>query len=302
MTNTPAKQTQLAPTGKSMTSTGAPKKPEGDEGVIIFRGYRKTQQPVKISPLQDSSGKTYTGQGTTGFYEDMTEEERKKLAYVVTPRTVIVIREGKSLDTTNSAKDRADWKWVKKHPYIAATREDGHSSRDAVYYVYNEVREAESSLTRSENIDKAIYKLRFECSEAKRVQLASSLGFPEAKSANPSLLMNWLRDEASIGINALTILKLIEGGAEAQAFQKAMTMFHLLKRYRVIQTYRAGIWRWSGENGMVLGSTQEKVIEFLASPDNAETVVALQEELVKAKALTGEDLAEIDESRVIEVK
>src|SRR5262245_57403349 len=67
-----------------------PKDPD-DEGVIVFRGKKKTQMPCKVSPCQDSTGKHYTGQGETGYYEDLTEEDKRKLAYVVYPNKHIVI-------------------------------------------------------------------------------------------------------------------------------------------------------------------------------------------------------------------
>lgn len=313
-------QVQKFATPKAITSLGdknayqeildsrpEPVKDDGDEGIIILRAYSKKQLPCKLSPLQDITGKTYTGQGATGYYEDLTENDKKGMGYVITPRTVITVREGMALDTTKPGRHRDDWRWMRKHPYLAMRHEDGFSSRDARYYVYNEIKLSEEKLSRTENIDKAIYKIRFECSEAQRVKIADSLGFPEASKASPSVLMDWLRDEiSSIGrenagaLTAITVLKLIEGGAEAKAYQKAMTMFHLLRRYRVIQTYRAGIWRWAGENGMVLGSSQERVVEFLSDKQNASTVIALEEELIKAKALSGDAVAEINEEDIIQ--
>lgn len=251
---------------------------------VVFRAYRpKTQRPVKLSPLQDSTGKHYTGQGESGYFEDLTPEAKNKLAFVITPQTTVSISEGKVLSCKKNPTDAANWKWIQKHPYIALTKEAGYASRDAVYYVYNEVAVAEENLKRGENIDKARYKIRFETSQARQVQIAEALGFPSPQAANPSVVTEWLLENSAQF--APTILKLLGDDEDAKLTQKAMALFHLLDRYKIIQVYRGGMWRWSGENGLVIGATKERAIEFLANPENADTVVALEAELAEKKLI-----------------
>lgn len=260
----------------------APKKAEPD--TIVFRAFRpKTQRPVKVSPLPDSTGKHWTGQGATGYFEDMTEEDKKKESFVITPLTTVVISEGKVLNCKQNRTDAANWKWIKKHPYIALSKEAGSSSRDAVYYVFNQVAIAEERVTKGEKTDIARYKIRMELSAARQAQIAEALGFPEPRAASPVVVTEWLLDNASE--NAEMILKLINEDEEAKALQKAMALFHILNRYKIIQQYRAGMWRWAGENGLVLGATKERAIEFMANPDNADTVAALEAELAEKKLI-----------------
>ena len=255
---------------------------EDPNEVIILRAFRKTQLKVKCSPLPDRTGKHYTGQGKTGYFEDLSEDDKRSLPFVIKPSTVIVVDEGKSFAIGKDPQDFANWKWLQKHVYIALTKEAGLSSRDASYYVFNAVSEAEQSLTRTEKIDEALWALR-SASEARKVKLANAFGFGDAASAPPSVVANWLRelvfDPKDSVKNATKIVGMLGGSEDSLRIQDAMTLFNQLKLYKIVEKYRGGMYRWSGENGIVLGADEDKCVQFLADPDNAETVNTLKLEL-----------------------
>lgn len=254
--------------------------------VIIFRAFRKTQMPVKVNPLRDSTGKHYTGQGSTGYYEDLNEEDKRKLGYVITPTTYISISEGKVLRVGAGGKDLADWKWIQKHPYIVLTKEAGYSSRDASYYVYNQVDEAQTKLKRTDAIDKAVYLMR-QASQERRNLIAEAFGFPEARTAPNAIVTDWLREKCNDirngEANSIKVIAMLSDDDESKVLQRAMGLFSGLMHYKIIGKMRAGIFRWNGEDGLVLGSTEEEVVAWLSRPVNIETISVLENELTKAR-------------------
>ena len=247
------------------------------ENQIVLRAYNsKRLTPVKLSPLEDRTGKLYTGQGKYGYFELISEEEKKKLPYIVTRETVVSIENGDvlNLDDPITAEN---WKWMQKHPYIALDQEDGLSSRDAVFYVDNPERKAEIHITRDKRVTMAKAKV-YAASLNKKIQLAHALGNPGAKAMSVSLLEEWLINKAEETPD--TIVKLLDKDASARL--TAMTLFEDMKRYSMA-IRKAGTWRFGDDNGIPLGNDDEEVILFLLDEKNNEQVYLIQEQLKEKK-------------------
>jgi len=245
--------------------------------VIVFRAYdSKRQNPVKLSPLEDASGRLFTGQGKYGYLELLSEEEKKTLPYIVTNDTILSLESGDVLDMKNPI-DAINWEWVKKHPYVALDEEEGKSSRDAVLYVDNPERKAEVHVTKDKQITLAKAKI-YAVSNSKKTLLAKALGNPGADSFSVNILEEWLIEKAELMPTIVT--KYLEeknkDSLAMLAFVEEIKLFSMLTRF-------AGTWKYGGRDGLILGTTEEEVVDFLLDKKNEENLFIIQEKLKEYK-------------------
>lgn len=244
---------------------------------IVFRAYdSKRQLPIRLMPLEDKSGKLYTGQGERGFLEFLTEEERKSFPVIIDRSTTILISEGKVLDMGDPI-DAANWKWIQKHPYISLNRRAGMASRDAVYYIDNPEQEAEERVTADRLITNAKSKI-YQASNVKKTALAKALGNPGADSMSIERVEDWLARRAMKVPE--TIITLLDPKSTAKV--TAMTLFRDMERGRVI-TRHAGEWRYGGPDGTPLGHNEEQVVAYIMDKGNEEQVFIMSNTLKEGK-------------------
>lgn len=252
---------------------------------IVLRAFNpKRQQPVKVCPLEDKTGKVFTGQGPTGYYQAITPEEMKNMPYVVTPETYVTITDGKVLDMKDHV-DEANWKWMQKHPYITMDKERRHN-RDIVFYVENKQKEAKDRLTKDRRITKAKYFIENETNFTQRVELATAMGLPGADQLDSVMLEDWLVQQAEVTPD--TVLEMLK--PENALDNKLRGLFHQLKIQNIISKHKGGIFRMGGADGLVLGRNEDQVIKFMSDEKNNETVVALKAMLVEK---TGEVVIDV---------
>lgn len=260
---------------------------------VVFRARSKNQLEIKCSPCEDSTGKIWTGQGPTGYWEDMTEEERKKISHLVTPTTVVQISSNTILDLKGNARDRENWKWLQKHPYISLTEEskdDPERRRTSRFFVLDEEERATLSVKSSKVKDKVRYLLQYEVSKTELVLLAEAMGFPEANAAKPEVLINHLFVSMDIGDgvgyrNALLLEKLMD-----KANKKSLNARVLANRLITageIKMIRGEFQYGSTDqmDGVRMGKDKGEVATFLLDPKNSELVNTLTSRL---------DLAELE--------
>lgn len=247
------------------------------ENQIVLRAYNsKRQTPVRLSPLEDKTGKLFTGQGKFGYFDLLTEEEKRSLPMIITRETVITIDNG-TIINLNDPIDAANWKWMQLHAYITLDKEKGQSSRDVVFYVDNPERDAEIHLTKDKRITMAKAKI-YAVSHNKKIQLAQALGNPGATALSTNILEEWLIVKAEITPDSIT--KLLDTKANLRL--NGMIVFEDLKRYRLIKKH-AGSWRFGGNDGLSLGTDDESVVDFIINKDNDEQVFAMMEQLKEKK-------------------
>ena len=250
------------------------------ENLIVFRAYNsKRQTPVRLSPLEDKTGKLFTGQGKYGYYNLLTEEEKKNLPVIITPETLVSIENGDHLDL-NDPIDAANWAWIQKHPYIAVDEDKGRASRDAVFYVDNPEKKAEIHITRDKRITMAKAKV-YGASNQKKVQLASALGNPAAQTLSMNMLEDWIIAKVENNeVKPEVIIHLLESKASAKL--NAMILFEDLKRYSMVSRH-AGTWRFGGSEGAPIGNSDDEVVEYLTDKKNEEQVFIMVEQLKEKK-------------------
>jgi hypothetical protein len=219
-------------------------------------------------PLEDKSGKLFTGQGERGFLEFLTEDERKAFPVIIDRKTTVLISDGKVLDMDDPI-DEANWRWIQKHPYISLNRMAGMASRDAVYYIDNPEQEAEERVTKDKIITTAKSKI-YQASNAKKTALAKALGNPGANSMSIGRVEDWLANYAIK--TPETIISLLDPKATARV--TAMTLFQDLQRARII-TRHGGEWRYGGIDGAHMGQTDEVAIEYIMDKGNEEQVFVM---------------------------
>lgn len=250
-----------------------------DSKKIVFRAYNsKRQMPIKLSPLENRSGKLYTGQGEKGYFEYLTKQEKEDLGYIIDRNTKVTITDGKVLDLDDPI-DAANWKWIQKHPYIALDRYAGEADRDAVYYVDNPQKEAEMKVSRDKKISMtkaAMYNL----ATGKKAALAKALGNQGAESMSVERIEEWLG--MNIERNPDSVAALLD--AKQSARVNAMIIFEEAKAVKVI-TRHAGTWRLGGAEGTPIGSDDNSCVEFIMDKANEEQVFLMQSMIKEAQGV-----------------
>lgn len=242
---------------------------------ITLRAFRpRTQQKITLRPCEDRTGKVFTGQGEHGYWETLSEEEKKRLVPLITPETAISVTDGTVLNLSNPI-DKANWEWMKKHPYIKL-KKDGSFNRDAVFYVDDPVNDAQVRVESTAKIDKARYMVR-ETSQEKQVFAAEVLGLTSAKSMTPSQVTDWLLSKANEA--PVTVMEAINPSNEKRA--KATVWFNKAVQWNVIERGRDSIYRFGGDKGTALGYDQDSAIDFLIDPANSEIVKVMKARLTE---------------------
>lgn len=243
---------------------------------IIFRALRpKTQQGVRVSPCQDKTGKLYTGQGETGYFDDLSEEDKKKIPYVIDHNTTLLIDDGKILRIASDKTDAANWKWMKRHPYIVINKSDAGSNRDAVYHVENLEQEAKVRVSKDKEITMAKAAI-YGASATELILAAKSLNHPKPESFTPDMITDWLVSQAETSPS----LVMASLNIKNKAHNNAKSLFNELKRRDVVVSYK-GIFKVGDENGISLGHSEDSAIEYILNKDNLEMVKALKGQLTE---------------------
>lgn len=242
---------------------------------IVFRALNpKTQQPVRLCPLPSLSngGKHYTGQGSTGFYENLSQHEKDDMAYVITPETYVQIHDGKVLNLENPI-DNDNWKWMQKHPYVVMDRRKATSSRDARFYIENKEAEAKELISKDKLITDAKTAMYNASSEMLNV-VAKAFGHPSPEGFSSEeiyrFLIDIIQDTPQAVIDSFS--------PEKRAETNVRSLFTDLQRYKIIIKSR-GSYYFGGEHGIHLGRSEEELVDFLLDDDNKSTVDAMTAQL-----------------------
>lgn len=244
--------------------------------VIVFRAYRpKTQQPIKVSPVGSlkAGGKHFTGQGEKGFYENLTPKEKEEMAYVITPQTVVQIHDGKALHITENPIDADNWKWIKKHPYIALDRADGENSRDAVFYMENKSAEADTVVVK----DKLETQAKTAMYDASREELnvaAKALGHPSPEHFSENEVQKYILD--IIAATPQSVIDIFKPENKGTTNVRSLLSDYL--RHKIVVKSR-GSYFYGGEHGTHLGRSEQAVVDFLMEPTNGGLVDAMTSQL-----------------------
>lgn len=249
-------------------------------GKIVFRAFNtKKQQAVKVGPLEDKTGKLYTGQGPTGYYESLTPKDMEKMAIVFDHSTVYVVEDGKSLNIADDPHDAALWKWIQKHPYIGLTRADCLVSRDAVFYVDNPQKKAEDYISR----DKLITKTKTEVYNAtneQKVNLAKAMGLTGAEGTSPSQVEEWLILKVEQEPAAMSTLL----NPTKASFVTSMGLIKEMLTYNVIKKFGT-VLKYGGREGITLGNSEEEAAKWIADTRHEDTFISMKLDLDSKKGL-----------------
>jgi hypothetical protein len=242
-----------------------------ETGIITICAYKpKTQLPVVCRPMMDKSGKLFTGQGQFGYYELLTEEEKRKLPFIFDYETSIVLEDGKTFNM-NDPYDRGVWKWLRKHPYLALDRAAGEGNRDAVFYMANAVKEAKERVDKTARIDEARPAVR-KLSHNDQIRVAKALGLDGALGFTPDQILDWLLNKASS--DPETVLATIDPGNKVRVNAKVALKDFI--KYGVIARMKDGAFYFGGEEGVNLGHTEEMVVDYMIDPANSERVKGMK--------------------------
>ena len=259
------------------------------------------QQPVTVCPLPNSQGRHWIGvlftkgeqfdRDHTGFWEDISDEDKRKLSYVPDPHnTYVRVGHGTIIDTENNLKHKIDWEWMQRHPYIAPTLDKMGSMPDAVLYVYNEEEHATQVVTKTKETDRARYIIQFDLNVAQLRKVSEAMGLPASDSFTEDQLREWLLNSVSDSRDSHDNTQKFLFFAEKKNAKdtNATIFFNKLVRYGVIQTIRS-LYRFGGADGLQLGATKKEVIQFLLNPENGEQVTAMKSQLLEKSGQLAEE-------------
>jgi hypothetical protein len=248
-------------------------------GKIVFRALDpKKQQPVTVRPLEDATGKLYTGQGKFGYYELLSAEEKLN-GFVFDHKTKYVIENGKVLNIDTDPLHAALWKWIQVHPYVGMSKEECLSNKDAVFYVDNPVKTAESYVSRDKKVTKlktTIYNATLE----QKITIAKALGLTGADGLSPTQLEEWLI------IKTMEIPDAVEElmSPSNSSYAIAMGIAKELVNYGIIKIF-GGVYKYGGNEGIRLGISEGEVAQWIANTENEPTVIVMMSELNEKKGL-----------------
>lgn len=250
-------------------------------GIIVFRALKpKKQQAVVVTPLQSAeTGKLYTGQGKTGYYEDMTPAEKNELSVVFDYSTKYVVTPGKVLNIKDDPFHAAQWKWIQRHPYIAMSEEEAKVEPDAVFYVDNPQVKAVDYVSKDKKVTKvkaAIYNAGVD----KKKNVAKALGLIGADALSESQVEEWLSFKASELPD--TLERLID--PKNASLTKGLVIVKELVTYGIIKRFNT-VYKYGGSDGITLGITEDEVALWISDSNNEDTVIAMQMELDEKKGL-----------------
>lgn len=246
--------------------------------VITLIAYNpKTQLPLKARPMHDTSGMVFTGQGEHGYYQLLTEEEKKKLNFVVTPDTFVLLEDGKVLNIESNPVDKANWVWLEKHPYLSLDRDKG-DQRVARFFVADAEKDAAARVDSTALIDKARYEVR-QLSQDALTHVAEVLGLGAAKSFKHTQILDFVLAKASDKMTVTAVIGAIN--PENKAKSNATIFFNDILKWGVIERAKDGVFYFGGTEGVNLGYTPDTVIEYLLAKENVERVKAMKQMLTE---------------------
>lgn len=232
----------------------------------------RTQLPVTARPMTDSRGMLYTGQGEHGYYEMLTEDDKKRLPFVFDYNTAILLEDGKVFDLDNNPYDIGVWKWLATHPYLAPDKfEAENNSGDARFYIVNPQKEASNYLDKTEKTDEARPAVR-NLSRKDQERVAEALGLNAPSTFSQPQLLTWLLKKADT--DPTSVLDTINPQNKAKV--TATIFFKDAVRWKVIERLRDGAFYFGGEKGISLGLTDDMVINYLLNPENVERVKVMK--------------------------
>jgi hypothetical protein len=239
---------------------------------VVLRAYKPKKEPICVCrPVQNAGGLTFTGQGkkTEGYYEQLSEEDKRKMAYVITPSTGVRISDGHVLDLDN-IKDAANWKWLQKHPYISMSKL-ANPSTDEVFYVFNAEVDAELKVSKAKR-SATIQSKVFAMAEVDQRRLAAAMGYGDVSGLNQDQVLDYLLGKITLNIG------MVERLVDDKETTAAKEIFHKAVNRDVLT--RTHGW-YMFEEDIKVGASEESAIIFLLDDENKDVVLAIQARLAE---------------------
>lgn len=249
-----------------------------EKGLLLIKALNtKDQLPCKARPCEDATGRIFTGQGPTGHYETLSNEDKERLSFIITPDSEITLSNDKVIDLDKNPIDQVNWVWLRKHPYLALSKEKAARSRDARFYIEDAVAEAANRVSSAKVRDRIRYQIQETLSKEDLIKTASLLGNLGADGMSVTALQDYLLLLADSSPDL--VAKAINPGNPEETNAKLLLME--LTKYKLIQRGDGGQFRFGGDKGMILGHTPELVVSWLMDGKNSETVQMMRNNLTE---------------------
>lgn len=250
--------------------------PARPKQIVLKSCYGKTGHKLRIEPCRD--GKTGRFLGVA----NLSEEEKRKTDYVVTPGvTYLDIVDGYTFDL-NDSRQAKDWEWVRHCPQIVGARDETNFTMDAEesrsfegadneFYVFDEENETASQEARFDKQYEALKYIHDLKGSGAIYQTARLLG-SNMESSSVSAVRTFLLGKAQKHPDqVLKVAK--DGSSKVRLFLYAALDKEIIRK-------RAGVYYY---NETALGTTEDQALLWLGEDRNYTLVRAMQLELYPAE-------------------
>jgi hypothetical protein len=221
----------------------------------IYKNGKTIVQPVK-DPL-------------SGWYKGiprLSENDKRDLRFWAEPTSKFVLKEGVTLDL-NKEEHRVIWDWIKYQPCMAMSYDECQKRPEAEFYVYLKHKEAVKSVSRKKIKYKALQYISNDnpTNYPLRVKL---LGI-NMDGEDPIVIEDFLLERAEH--EPEKIIKLYE---DKNIALRMLLMEAVEKRKVLIEP--SGAYRYGT---IFMGMTEDSVIDWMNSSENASVVRLLEEDV-----------------------
>lgn len=213
-----------------------------------------------VQPLKDQMSGWYKG------LQRLSENDKRDLRIWADPETKFILKEGVILDL-NREEHRVIWEWVKFQPCLAMSYEECQTRPDAEFYVHMQHKEAVKNISRKK-IKYEAMRLITEDNSSNYPLRVKLLGI-NMDGEDPAVIEDFLLERAES--DPETVIKLYN---DKFLSLRMLLMEAVSKRKIIIEP--TGAYRYGN---MFLGMSEESVLEWMNSPENASVARVLEEDV-----------------------
>ena len=233
---------------------------ENLSGKITLRTVYAKEQRITVTPVIDDETNWYKG------IDRLSEEQKRKMDFFVDEDSVYILTNGATFDLDDKV-GRMNWDWIQWCKEIAEDFAACQKSPGALLYIDNEIREASKSLGESDMILKAMTYVNTDkpANLKARVRL---LGMNMEEDSDLSV-KNYMMNMAKKIETAQKVINVFENN------DLGVQLLFLQARDKGIVKKQNGAFLFGD---MVLGISEESVLEFLKDVANKSVVDQISKE------------------------
>jgi len=224
--------------------------PVTDKVIVLKATFGKQQGKCLFQPVR--KGRVLLG------VTEYTEDEKRKVpaSHVVTEDTEIWIEDDFRLDLSTK-EDAITWEWLKYHEdSIAKSQLDAQHMQDCMFFVKDEDKEIQDSLSKAKLIGIALDIVQNKASSSKRVEICRLMG-NRVEAMKPTAVEEFLSSQA------LREPQKVINAYNDKNYKSKMFLFMAMDKGFI--TFSNEVYKYGQ---ITLGISEDQVLQYLKSRDN----------------------------------